>query len=71
MTTPHTRIGGIAIGDSDFTVVAGIEKDDGTDGTKVLGVLDLEAAEKTAIADENNLALDGDAEVDESLEVID
>lgn len=66
-----TRIGLVAVGNRDVTIVTGVSKYDGSNGTVVLSVLDLEPAEQATVLDQSNLALDLNAELDESLKVID
>jgi hypothetical protein len=66
-----TRIRLVAVGDGDLTIVGGVEENDGSNGAKVLGVLDLETTEKAAVADQCDLALDLNSEIDKSLEILD
>lgn len=66
----HTRIGLVAVGNCDVTIITRISKYDGSNGAVVLSILDLEPAEQATVLDQSNLALDLNAELDESLKVI-
>lgn len=70
MTSGAIRVGFIAVGNSVLAIVTRVSKDDDTNGTEVLSILDFETAEKTAIANKSNLALKFNAEFLEALEVL-
>ena len=53
----------------DVAVVGGVGVDEDAFGAVLLGDVDLDAAEVAAVADEDDLAFDADAEVGELLEV--
>ena len=65
-----TRIGLVAVGNRDVTIVARVGKYDGSNGAVILSILDLESAEQATVLDQSNLALDLNAELDEPLKVI-
>lgn len=66
----HTRIGLVAVGNRDVTIITRVSKDDSSNGAVVLSILDLETAEQATVLDQSNLALDLNAELDESLKII-
>lgn len=66
----HTRIGFVAVGNRDVAIITRVSEDDGSNGAVVLGILDLESAEQATVLDQSNLALDLNAQLDESLKVV-
>ena len=70
MRFEHTWVGLVAVFGGDVTIVAGVCEYDGTNGTVILGVLNLETTEETTVFNQSNLALEIDAELNKSLEVI-
>ena len=53
----------VTIGDGILTIVTGIREDDGANGTKVLRILDLEAAEQPTVSHQGDLAFHLHAEL--------
>lgn len=53
-----TRISLVTVGNGDISIIAGVGKNNGTNGAVVLGILDFETTEQTTIFDKSNLALE-------------
>lgn len=66
----RTGIGLDTLGNGHISIITRVEKDDSTNCTMILSVLDLETTEQPTILDKSNLALDFDTELDESVKVI-